>query len=84
METIILAIFNNIECYYYSSNKMENFLKNCCRVCLSIENEMIDSSNIVENFDKTIDQLLFDCANLKVDTCIVCGHMIFKVYFISM
>lgn len=42
------------------------FLKNCCRVCLSIENEMIDSSNIVENLNKTIDQLLFECTNLKV------------------
>lgn len=47
-------------------DKLSDFLKNCCRVCLSVENEMIDSSNIVENFNKTIDQLLFECANLKV------------------
>lgn len=47
-------------------DKLSDFLKNCCRVCLSVENEMIDSSNIVENFNKSIDQLLFECANLKV------------------
>lgn len=46
--------------------KLSDFLKNCCRVCLSVENEMFDSSNIVENFNKTIDQLLLECANLKV------------------
>lgn len=47
--------------------KLSDFLKNCCRVCLSVENEMVDSSNIVENFNKTIDQLLFECVNLKVN-----------------
>lgn len=46
--------------------KLYEFMKNCCRVCLSVENEMLESSNIVENFNKTIDQLLFECANLKV------------------
>lgn len=48
-------------------NNLSDFLKNCCRVCLSVENEMIDSSNIVEIFNKTIDQLLFECANVKVN-----------------
>lgn len=47
--------------------QLNDFLKNCCRVCLSVENEMVESSNIVENFNKTIDQLLFECANLKVN-----------------
>lgn len=46
--------------------KLSDFLKNCCRVCLSIENEMVDSSNIVENFNKTIEELLHECVNLKV------------------
>lgn len=46
--------------------KLSNFLQNCCRICLAVENEMVDSSNIVENFNKTIDQLLSDCVNLKV------------------
>lgn len=46
--------------------KLSDFLKNCCRVCLAIENEMIDSTNIVENFNKTIDQLLFECADMNV------------------
>lgn len=48
---------------------LSDFLKNCCRICLSVENEnkMVDSSNIVENFNKTIDQLLLECANLKVN-----------------
>lgn len=46
--------------------KLCEFMENCCRVCLSVENEMVESSNIVENFNKTIDQLLFECANLKV------------------
>lgn len=48
---------------------LDDFLKNRCRVCLSVENEnkMVDSSNIVENFNKTIDQLLLECANLKVN-----------------
>lgn len=47
--------------------KLGDFLKSCCRVCLSVNNEMVDSSNIVESFNKTIDQLLFECANLKVN-----------------
>lgn len=47
--------------------KLSDFLKNCCRVCLSVENEMVDSANIVENFNKTIDQLMFECVNLKVN-----------------
>lgn len=47
--------------------KLNDFLENCCRVCLAIENEMVDSTNIVENFDKTIDQLLFECADMKVN-----------------
>lgn len=46
--------------------KLSDFLQNCCRVCLAIENEMVDSANIVENFNKTIDQLLFECADMKV------------------
>lgn len=48
--------------------KLSDFLKNCCRVCLSIENEnvMVDSSNIVENFNRTIEDLLLECVNLKV------------------
>lgn len=51
-------------------DKLSDFMKNCCRVCLSVENEMVDSSNIVENFNKTIDQLLFECTNLKVNVLI--------------
>lgn len=47
--------------------KLADFLQNCCRVCLSVENEMVDSTNIVENFNKTIDQLLLECVNLKVN-----------------
>lgn len=47
--------------------KLNNFLENCCRVCLAIENEMVDSTNIVENFNKSIDQLLFECADMKVN-----------------
>lgn len=47
---------------------LTDFLTRCCRVCLSIESEMVDSSNVVENFNKTIDQLLFECANLKVSS----------------
>lgn len=47
--------------------KLGDFLQNCCRVCLSVENEMVDSTNIVENFNKTIDQLLLECVNLKVN-----------------
>lgn len=46
--------------------KLSDFLQNCCRVCLAIENEMVDSTNIVENFNKTIDELLFECADMKV------------------
>ncbi|XP_031626180.1 zinc finger protein 84-like [Contarinia nasturtii] len=47
--------------------KLDEFLKSCCRICLSISiDEMIDSLNVVENFNKTIDQLLFECANLKM------------------
>lgn len=46
--------------------KLSDFLQSCCRVCLVIENEMVDSTNIVENFNKTIDQLLFECADMKV------------------
>lgn len=46
--------------------KLNDFLKNCCRVCLSVENEMVESTNIVENFNKTIDQLLFEYTSLKV------------------
>lgn len=26
---------------------------------------MVDSTNLINNFHKTIDQLLFDCANMK-------------------
>lgn len=48
------------------SVQLSDFLRNCCRVCLSVENEMVESSNIVENFSKTIDQLLLECANLHV------------------
>lgn len=47
-------------------DKLSDFLENCCRVCLSIENEMVDSSNIVENFNKSIEELLLECVNLKV------------------
>lgn len=46
--------------------KLNDFLQNCCRICLAIENEMVDSSNIVENFSKSIDQLLLECADMKV------------------
>lgn len=46
--------------------QLSDFLKNCCRVCLSVENEMVESSNIVENFNKSIDELLYECANFKV------------------
>lgn len=57
--------------FYLNSLKMEieklsDFLQNCCRVCLAIENETVDSTNIVESFNKTIDQLLFECADMKV------------------
>lgn len=48
------------------SVQLSDFLENCCRVCLSVENEMVESSNIVENFNKTINQLLLECANLHV------------------
>lgn len=50
-------------------DNLADFFKNRCRVCLSVENEnkMVDSSNIIENFKKTIDQLLLECANLKVN-----------------
>lgn len=41
--------------------QLSDFLKNCCRCCLSMENEMMESSNLVENFNKTIEQLLFEC-----------------------
>lgn len=48
---------------------VDEFLKNCCRICLSISiEEMVDSLNIVEDFNKTVDQLLFECVNLKVNT----------------
>lgn len=57
---------------------LSEFLKNCCRVCLSVENEMVDSSNIVENFNKTIHQLLFECTNLKVN--IICSFISKKKY----
>lgn len=49
--------------------QLSDFLKNCCRVCLSVENEMVESSNIVENFNKSIDELLYECANFKVRFC---------------
>lgn len=41
--------------------KLIDFLKSCCPICLSVENEMVECSNIVENFNKTIDQLLLEC-----------------------
>lgn len=43
-----------------------DFLQNCCRVCLAVESKMVESSNIVEDFNKSIDLLLFECANMKV------------------
>lgn len=46
--------------------QLSDFLKNCCRVCLSVENEMVESSNIVENFNKSIDELLYECAKVRV------------------
>lgn len=69
--------------------KLGDFLENCCRVCLSVENEMVDSSNIVENFNKTIDQLLFECANLQVnilqrhEQCKIISHFIFNIQMSS-
>lgn len=42
--------------------KLSEFLKNCCRCCLSVENEMMESSYLIENFNKTIEQLLFECS----------------------
>lgn len=51
--------------------KLSDFLENCCRICLSIENEMVESTNIVENFNKSIEELLLECVNLKV-ICLFC------------
>lgn len=62
--------------------KLRDFLKNCCRVCLSVENEMVESSNIVENFNKTIDQLLLECANLKVKFFNEKSEFLYRIVFI--
>lgn len=48
------------------NRKIDEFLQLCCRVCLSVENVMVDTTDTVENFDKTIDELLFTNANMKV------------------
>lgn len=47
--------------------KAQEFLRSCCRVCLAVENEMVDTVNIVENFNKSIAQLLLECANIEVN-----------------
>lgn len=46
--------------------KAQEFLRSCCRVCLTVENEMVDTVNIVENFNKSIAQLLLECADIQV------------------
>lgn len=47
--------------------KLEEFLHSCCRVCLAVESNMINSLDIIENFNKTIDEMLCDCADMKVN-----------------
>lgn len=49
-----------------SSENLDDVVTSFCRVCLNVENVMIDTSNTIEDFDKSIDELLFDCANMKV------------------
>lgn len=46
--------------------KAQEFLRTCCRVCLAVEHEMVDTVNIVENFNKSIAQLLLECADIQV------------------
>lgn len=48
-------------------DKLHDFLRSCCRVCLAVENEMVDTMNIVENFNKSIDELLLECASIEVN-----------------
>lgn len=48
------------------NRKIDEFLHLCCRVCLSVENVMVDTTDTVENFNKTIDELLHTNANMKV------------------
>lgn len=62
--------------------KLSDFLQNCCRVCLAIENGMVDSANIVENFNKTIDQLLFECADMKVSLHISMNGFHFHLFLL--
>lgn len=50
-----------------NNEKLDDFLISCCRVCLNIENVMVDSTHTIENFTKSIDELLFDCGNMKVN-----------------
>lgn len=46
--------------------KAQEFLRTCCRVCLAVEHEMVDTVNIVENFNKSIAELLLECADIQV------------------
>lgn len=48
------------------NQRIEDFLQLCCRVCLSVENVMVDTTDAVENYNITIDELLHTNADMKV------------------
>lgn len=45
---------------------MDAYMENCCRICLVVANTMLSTDEQIENFNKTINELIMDCCNFEV------------------